>query len=38
MGDLQFLHVREAFEYICWKLSDIVHAQVPVGRITNRQN
>lgn len=26
----QFFEIGEAFEYVCWKLSDVVHAQVTV--------
>lgn len=26
----QFFEIGEVFEYVCWKLSDVVHAQVTV--------
>lgn len=26
----QFFQIGEVLEYICWKLSDVVHAQVTV--------
>lgn len=26
----QFFEIGEGFEYVCWKLSDVVHAQVTV--------
>lgn len=34
----QFFQTGEVLEYICWKLSDVVHAQVTVENKTSVRN